>query len=194
MFSDQFSLYPIIQHQQDVIEFLNDNEHKEDAKYIVDRVLIILDDQAGLFKMGNSNNPFVNFVLKHRHFSTSIIVVTQAYKAIPKAIRTNMNVLILFEIANSAELHAVYEEYPDRLDEDQWQALYWKIIDSEPYSFYYFNNHFPTGERIHERFELKYKIKQRSKRTGEEDVLESSNEKVKSKKAKTTSNHNIKGC
>ena len=159
MFSEQQNLYPIIQHQQSVIEYLNQEGYEDQSKYLVDRVLIILDDQAGLFKMGNSHNPFVNFVLKHRHYSTSIIVVTQAYKAIPKSIRTNMNVLILFEIANKAELSVIYEEYPDRLDEEEWLSLYWKIIDSQPFSFFYLNNHFPIGERIHERFEHKYKIK-----------------------------------
>jgi len=162
MFSEQHKIFPVIKYQQDVIEFLRDHDHKEDAKYIIDRILVVLDDQAGLFKMSNSNNPLINFVLKHRHYSTSLIFVTQAYKAIPKSIRINMNVLILFEIPNSSELHAIYEEYPDKLEEEEWLALYWQIIDSEPYSFMYMNNHFPAGERIHERFEKKYKIANRT--------------------------------
>ncbi len=166
MFSEQHKIFPIIDHQQAVIEFLRDHDHEEDAKFIIDRVLIILDDQAGLFKMSPSNNPIINFVLKHRHYSTSLIFVTQAYKAIPRAIRINMNVLILFEIPNSAELKAIYEEYPDKLEEDEWMWLYWHIIDSEPYSFFYLNNHFPAGQRIHKRFEHKFIINNRTDTNG----------------------------
>jgi hypothetical protein len=162
MFSEQHKIFPIIEHQQAVIEFLRDHDHEEDAKYILDRVLIILDDQAGLFKMSPSNNPLINFVLKHRHYSTSLIFVTQAYKAIPKAIRINMNSLILFEIPNLAELKAIYEEYPDKLEEEEWMQLYWHIIDSQPYSFFYFNSHFPPGQRIHMRFEHKFIINNRT--------------------------------
>lgn len=166
MFSEQHKIFPIIEHQQAVIEYLRDHDHVEDARYIIDRVLIILDDQAGLFKMSVSNNPMINFVLKHRHSSTSLIFVTQAYKAIPKSIRINMNSLILFEIPNSVELRTIYEEYPDKLEEDEWMWLYWHIIDSEPYSFFYLNNHFPAGERIHKRFEHKYKIENRTSSNG----------------------------
>jgi hypothetical protein len=178
MFSEQHKIFNVIEEQQNVIEFLNDNDYKKEAKFISDRVLIILDDQAGLFKMSNSNNPMVNFVLKHRHHNTSIIFVTQAYKAIPKSIRTNMNVLILFEIPNSSELKVVYEEYPDRLKEEDWIDLYWEIIDDEPYSFMYMNNHFPKGERIFKRFEHKYFIShtKSSKRKYEEIEEKSNNE------------------
>jgi len=172
MFSQQNKIYGVIEHQQNVIEFLKDHDHKEDATYVADRVLIILDDQAGLFKMSSSNNPLVNFVLKHRHYSTSLIFVTQAYKAIPKSIRINMNVLVLFEIPNSAELHVIYEEYPDKLTEEEWLKLYWYIIDDAPFSFLYMNNHFPKGERIHKRFEHKFKIEDRSKRDINSDTIQ----------------------
>jgi hypothetical protein len=188
LFSEQYKLYPIIEHQQQVIEFLHDHDHKEDAKFIIDRILIVLDDQAGLFKMSPSNNPLINFVLKHRHYSTSLMFVTQAYKAIPKAIRINMNCLVLFEIPNQAERVAIYEEYPDKLEQPEWEALYWMIIDAEPYSFLYMNNHFPAGERIHERFEHKIKVKKRTeaKNGGIIDgALESTQAIPKNKKKKS---------
>lgn len=155
-FSDQTGIFPIIEEQKTVIEYLRDNDHSKDAKFIIDRILIVLDDQAGLFRMSNNQNPMVNFVLKHRHYSTSIIIVTQAYKAIPKSIRTNMNALILFEIPNQAELDVIYEEYPDRLTFDEWMSLYWHIIESKPYAFFYMNNHFPAGQRIFACFDRKY--------------------------------------
>ena len=196
MFSEQSKLFPIVDHQQAVIEYLRDHDHKDDAKYLIDRTLIILDDQAGLFRMSPSNNPLINFVLKHRHYSTSLIFVTQAYKAIPKSIRINMNVLILFEIPNSAELKSIYEEYPDKLEEKEWLDLYWHIIDSEPYSFMYLNNHFPAGERIHMRFEKKFKIAKRTNRKAgklpyedqeQDDYRDLSNVKLDTEKKKFVS-------
>lgn len=33
-----------------------------------------------MYKGGNTNNPVVNYVIKHRHYSSSCILVTQAYK------------------------------------------------------------------------------------------------------------------
>jgi hypothetical protein len=171
MFSSQSEIYPIIEHQQRVIEYLLDNDIEE-PRFIIDRILIILDDQAGMFKMSPSNNPLISFFLKHRHSSTSLVFATQAYKAIPKSIRINFSCLILFEIPNQTELEEIYEEYPDKLDQDTWISLYWRIIEDEPFSFMYFNVHFPAGERIHCRFEKVYKVgKYSEQRTIKEEKI-----------------------
>jgi hypothetical protein len=163
MFSSQSEIYPIIEHQQKVIEYLLDNDHEE-PRFLIDRILIILDDQAGLFKMSPSNNPLISFFLKHRHSSTSLVFATQAYKAIPKSIRINFSCLVLFEIPNQTELEEIYEEYPDKLDADTWISLYWRIIEDQPFSFMYFNVHFPAGQRIHCRFERVFKVGKFSER------------------------------
>lgn len=175
MFSSQSEIYPIIEHQQKVIEYLLDNDHEE-PRFLIDRILIILDDQAGLFKMSPSNNPLISFFLKHRHSSTSLVFATQAYKAIPKSIRINFSCLVLFEIPNQTELEEIYEEYPDKLDAETWISLYWRIIEDQPYSFMYFNVHFPAGQRIHCRFERVFKVgKYSERRTIKEEKISNSN-------------------
>jgi hypothetical protein len=143
-------LPPKLRKQNDVIQSLRD-EHGDKAKFIADRMLVILDDQAGMFKGGNTNNPMVNFVLRHRHYSSSVIIVTQAYKAIPKSIRTNCNALIAFEIANLGELKVVYEEWPESMREEEWMKVF-DFCTREPFTFIYINNHFPKGQRIFKNF------------------------------------------
>jgi hypothetical protein len=152
MFGEQNKLWPILEQQQMIIEYLNDTGYEDEAKYIADRLLIIIDDCAGTFKNTN-NNPMVNYVIKHRHYSSSPIIVTQALKAIPKTIRTNCNAHIYFDIGNNQELKAIYEETCDGLPEDIWLAMYKHAVKSEPYSFLYFNNMFPPGKRFYKRFE-----------------------------------------
>lgn len=152
-FTNLEDLVPVyLSKQQDTIEKLRDLGHGSKSKFIADRMLIVLDDQAGMYKGSNFNNPIVNYVIKHRHYSSSCIIVTQAYKAVPKTIRSNCNALILFEIPNLAELKVIYEENPEGLTEKEWLQVY-KYCTSEPFSFMYSNNKFPKGMRIYKNFD-----------------------------------------
>ncbi len=142
--------------QKDEMETIRSKLEAEDkgdqAKFYSDRILVILDDQAGLYRGGVNGNWEINFVIKHRHYNTSLIIVTQAYKAIPKSIRTNCNSLAVFEIPNKQELKVIYEEWPENMDEDEWLAAY-RHATSKPFGFLYLNNHFPRGKRAFCNFE-----------------------------------------
>lgn len=152
-------LFPRLAEQQKVIDELRgkDEENGGKAKFNADRLLIVLDDQAGMFKGGNNNNPIVNYVIKHRHYSSSCIIVTQAYKAVPKTIRTNCNAVILFEIPNLQELKVVYEENPDGMNEKEWMATY-RHCTAEPFSFMYINSKFKKGERVFRNFDTMIQV------------------------------------
>lgn len=141
-----------IRAQQETIKMLRELGYDQQSKYIADRLLVILDDQAGMFKGGNTNNPLVNYVIKHRHSSSSLIIVTQAYKAIPKTVRTNCNALVLFDIPSLAELKVIWEEYPENHDWEEWFELY-KYATAKNFDFMYINNKFPKGHRIFRNFE-----------------------------------------
>lgn len=149
-FSNMSEIPQRVEEQNKIISNLKAREIKH-AKFAADRILVVMDDQAGLFKNGNNSNPMVNYVIKHRHSNTSVIVVTQAYKAIPKTIRTNCNSLILFDIPNLSELKVVYEENPESMDEEQWLKVY-KYCTKEPYSFMYINNKFKKGQTVFRNF------------------------------------------
>lgn len=150
--NDLEEILPVMEEQNQLIHDIRyELEQGQKAKFIADRMLIVMDDQAGLFKGGNTRNPIVNFVLKHRHYNTSLIIVTQAYKAIPKTIRVNCNQMICFEISNQSELQAIYEEHPCELTEEHWMAMF-KYATSKPYSFLYVNDAFPKGQRTFVNF------------------------------------------
>lgn len=150
-------ILPIIEHQNETISKLEKMGYGEKSKYLSDRVLVILDDQAGLFKAGNNNNPFVNYIFKHRHSNTSVILVTQANRAVPKSVRTNMNAGVFFENANASELATIYEEWPCFLPEDVWMGAF-NHCTNDPYGFMYINNHFKKGERIYKNFDKLMRI------------------------------------
>lgn len=159
-FSDMDEVVTRVHEQHEIIEKLRQQyDLGPKAKFVANRVLVVLDDQAGMFKGGNTQNPLVNFVIRHRHTSTSVIIVTQAYKAIPRTIRTQCNALILFDIPNLVELKSVYEENPEGLSEPEWLKVY-ELATSGNYDFMYINNKFPKGERIFHNFESMLRIDQ----------------------------------
>lgn len=152
-FGDMTLLPERMKLQNEKTEKLRELGYGDKSKFMTDRMLIILDDQAGLFKGGNVNNPMINFWFKIRHYNCSGILVTQANKAVPKSLRTNCNSLICFELPNQAELKTVYEEWPEGMNEEEWLDAY-HFATKEPYSFLYINNHFPKGHRVYKNFEF----------------------------------------
>jgi len=129
------------------------------AKFIADRTLLVLDDQAGLFKAQSTNNPLANFVMRHRHFGTSVIIVTQAYKAMTKAIRIGCNAIIIFEIPNASELEEVYDENPANLAWEEWKAAY-DYCMAKPFGFMYINTKFERGKRMFCTFEERLQVQE----------------------------------
>ena len=115
-------------------------QNKAKAKYYLDRQLWIFDDQVGstLFKMSNNENAFNKLATSSRHLSCSWIVVSQAYKAIPAVVRTNVFQLVLFRVPNQKELEKVYEENPCDLPKDTWLQVY-NECTAEKYGFMFIN-------------------------------------------------------
>jgi hypothetical protein len=73
--------------------------------------ILILDDLvgSGAFKAGKSY--LTNVVLKNRHLGMNICILSQSMKSIPKPIRVNTSIFVLFKYANQRiVLEDVYEE------------------------------------------------------------------------------------
>ena len=94
---DPATFMKLIEDKRNIVKALK--KHGQ-PKYLADRTLLILDDQVGskLFR-ASKGNEFKAFATKHRHYSTSFIVVSQGYKEVPATIRTNFTCLIIFETA-----------------------------------------------------------------------------------------------
>lgn len=73
-------LLAIMEDQQKVIDFLQENGK---TKHLANRILFIFDDLVGssLFN-GKRENPFKRLNTNHRHFSASILMVSQAFKEV----------------------------------------------------------------------------------------------------------------
>jgi GTPase SAR1 family protein len=139
-----------MQVQDDLIKDLKKLVGKK-AKMTADRMLLILDDQAGMFKACSTNNPFANFIFRHRHYSCSVIVVTQDYHAMTAGIRKATMCAIFFDITNEKELKGIYEEHPCGLKYDQWIKVF-KYCTRDEYAFMFINKYKPRGKRIFKNF------------------------------------------
>jgi len=89
---------------------------------------------------------------RHRHYSASVIMVSQGYKEIPKTVRSNWTALILFEIANDKEVSVIYEEATMGFEREIWYEMYKHAI-LEPYGFMYMNSKQPKKFRIMKNFD-----------------------------------------
>ena len=88
------------------------------------------------FKMLNTNHRY-SFLLT-RHYSVSLLMVSQAFKEIPKTVRTQFSCLIIFEIPNEREVEVIYEENPMYLKRDDWMEVYHHAVSGD-HSFLFLN-------------------------------------------------------
>lgn len=133
---DDNTFRDIMEEQDKVIRLLK--KYKK-PKHLADRILIIFDDLVGssLFA-GTRGSYFKGVNTRHRHYSSSFLMVSQGYKEIPKTIRTNWTCLIVFAIGNEKEVEVIYEEYAMRLNNKNWMELYNYATDGD-HSFLYIN-------------------------------------------------------
>lgn len=146
---DDTTFQDIMEEQMTVIRALKKHDQ---PKYLANRILVIFDDLVGstLFS-GSRGSYFKGVNTRHRHYSSSFIMVSQGYKEIPKTIRTNWTALIVFEIGNEKEVEVIYEEWPMGLRKDDWMELY-QYATSEDHSFLYINFQKPKRLRMMKNF------------------------------------------
>lgn len=94
-------LDPLLNTQKAVISSFGEN--------VADKILLIIDDCAGDIKTLKQNK-VIDSVIKSRHFNLTTFFISQAYYNIPKTIRINCAVKILFNIPSEKELALIYSE------------------------------------------------------------------------------------
>ena len=106
----------------------------------VPRIFLIVDDCMGtaLFNRGSG---LTNLCIKHRHIAEgtgiSIAMLTQSYCAnegLPRPIRENATLLLLFKNTQEQQLKKIYSEVGDKLTEEQFNGLF-EYSTKEPYNF-----------------------------------------------------------
>lgn len=143
-------LMDLMAEQKGVIKVLK--KHKQ-PKYLANRILIIFDDLvgSGLFS-GTKGSFFKGLNTRRRHYSTSMIMISQGYKEIPKTIRTSWTCLIVFEIGNEKEIEVIYEEFPMGLSKITWNKAY-RYCTSEEHGFMFIDFQKERGKRIMHNFD-----------------------------------------
>lgn len=89
-------------------------------------VFMVLDDLIGssAFK-STGKSALTNLILKNRHLGVNVLIATQSMRGIPKTIRLNVSLFILYRFANKKiVLDDVYQEVSGKLTPDQFEALY----------------------------------------------------------------------
>lgn len=147
---NQHMLLELMEEQMAMIEWLK-SEGK--TKHLADRILIIFDDMVGsaLFG-GKKDNPFKRLNTNHRHYSISMMEVAQAYKELPKTVRTNVTGLVTWEIPNEGEVKVLYEEHPLGMKREVWDQAYAYCTEGE-HDFMYVNYKRPKRLRIMKNFD-----------------------------------------
>jgi|APGre2960657404_1045060.scaffolds.fasta_scaffold32525_2 hypothetical protein len=87
--------------------------------------ILILDDLvgSGAFKAGKSY--LTNVVLKNRHLGMNICILSQSMKSIPKPIRVNTSIFVLFKYANQRiVLEDVYEEISGKATQNDFLEFF----------------------------------------------------------------------
>lgn len=147
---DENTLQEIMDEQMKLVKALK--KHNK-SKHLANRILIIFDDLVGssLFS-GTRNNPFKRLNTTHRHYSCSMIMVSQGYKEIPKTVRTNWSCLLIFEIPNDKEIEVIYEEFSMGLKRDKWMQVYDYAISGD-HDFFFMNYQKEKRLRMMKNFE-----------------------------------------
>lgn len=143
-------LEEIVEEQNGMIEFLKSHDQ---PKFLANRICVIFDDLVGsdLFD-GGRKNYFTGFNTRHRHYSFSMFMISQAFKAIPKTIRTQWTCLTAFRIGSDKEVESIYEEFPMGLKRLEWEAVY-KYCTEGMHDFFFVDFQKPRGEQIMKNFD-----------------------------------------
>lgn len=116
-------------------DFAHPSEIEEKIKYPYGFILhIIIDDMLGTNIFKNGKSAFTNLCIRNRHIvPCNIIIATQSVMMIPKTIRLNANLIVLFKFANKKNvLEDLYPIVSAYVTEDEFDEVY-EYATSEPH-------------------------------------------------------------
>jgi len=149
-------LKEILDEQDKMILALKNNGK---TKHLANRLLLVFDDLVGSDLFNNKRaGVFKILNVRHRHFSASVLMVTQAYKEIPATIRKNFTCMIIFDIPNDQEVRCIYEENSMKLKFPEWLEVYNYAVKGD-HDFMFINSQKPNGKKVMKNFSeyLSYK-------------------------------------
>ena len=116
---------------------LTDFEPPTEPKYPHGVVnFLILDDLIGsaAFK-STGKSALTNLILKNRHIGVNILICAQSIKSIPKTIRTNTSLFVIFKFASKRIVcDDLYEELSNLMQMEEFEAIY-EYATNYPHDF-----------------------------------------------------------
>lgn len=104
---------------------------------------LVLDDcQSSKLFVPSTHNKLLNATIRHRHIGDGLGIsmwfLVQSYSTnsgLPKAVRDNSTLLVLFPMKNGANIMKVIEEIGGNIDEETFTEVYEYAIKDDPHSF-----------------------------------------------------------
>jgi hypothetical protein len=134
-------------------------------------ILLLLDDVIADPKLLKSNF-LTQIATQGRHYSMSLWISVQSYKAVNRVIRLNITDLIVFKFRNSSELDRVYDEQVTGMAKNTFIDLC-NFIFSKPYAFLTMKTTLPNGNNMAVGFDkwIKYGIQDKDTPTEPEQPI-----------------------
>lgn len=113
-----------------LLESVKDDEDRQ-------KILVVLDDCIDVIN-NKKSSAFNKIFFKGRHFSVSVIVITQKYRAVNPLIRQNALLHIMFRPNNNQELNSIISELNNKkYPEDKLRDIFDKY--TQDYDFIIYN-------------------------------------------------------
>ena len=115
--------------------FLASRNYLEPVNVPKPRCLLICDDVQGTDLFTNRRtDKMLHLVIKHRHIPISIILMVQSFHGLPRAIRLNCTVYIVFATSDEKQLHQIYEHFGNFVTRERFMSMY-RYATSQPHGF-----------------------------------------------------------
>lgn len=140
------------------LEFLKDlikqQKHviNEFGKEIANTILLIFDDCISNKKFFNSEI-VRGCLFNSRHYKISLCLTSQSYFDIPKAIRLNSSLNLIYFTGNMNEMKAIYEENSSGMTFKDFYKIYLDTCNSKPFHFLTINYQNDIKHRLLSGFE-----------------------------------------
>jgi thymidylate kinase len=97
--------------------------------------LLILDDVQGTDVFSSKRNDLmVHITIKHRHIPLSVIFLVQTFHGLPRPIRLNCTIYIVFSTSDEKQLEQIYQHFGNLVPREQFLEMY-KYATSKPHGF-----------------------------------------------------------
>ncbi len=133
---------------------LEREEYRDPVKITRPAHMVVFDDcqNTSIYSNNLRNNLLQHMTIKHRHIPLSLCFLVQSWAGLPKTVRLNAVVFMLFKTGNKKELYWIWEHFGAQLDYDKFLEVYNYAVQGQ-HNFLYID----TNPRLeYQRFRRSY--------------------------------------